>query len=415
VSSVGLAVALLIASEIGLIVIDQHPAGLDARYGWLILALSLFTFVPLLLGWPDKRERWGSILLIAALLGCGRALLIHPPITDRDLAYYNAAPDSPRVFVTGSISGEPAYTDRSQRLRVSARTIQLAPSPPKEVSGDMYVVLPRYPTFDIGERLVLSGTLTAPPRFEGFDYPAYLARHGIFSYMTFPRVRNLGAGDATGPQRLLVDARSRVREALRRNIAEPQAALVVGVVTGDRTSIPRDVQEAFLRSGTTHILAISGQNISLLVGAVWLFYGAATRRRRMSMPVLLLVLLMLAAYTAFTGATPAVVRAALMGSVLLAAPLVLRRYDPIAALSLSAAVMVFSDPDVLADAGFQLSFAAMLGISLLGPRIYRRMKQWRIPAIVSLPIATDSPRRQPRPRLRPSPPATSRSFQCPPP
>jgi competence protein ComEC len=179
-----------------------------------------------------------------------------------------------------------------------------------------------------------------------------------------------------------------VRAALRRSIAEPQAALAVGVVTGDRTSIPQDVQEAFLRSGTTHIMAISGQNISLLVGAVWLFYSGVTRRQRMSMWMLLMVLLILAAYTLFTGATPSVVRAAIIGGILLAAPLLRRRADPVAALGVSASLMVLADPNLLANWGFRFSFTAMVGIVFLGLPVYNTLKRFHVPNILNLLIST---------------------------
>jgi len=388
-SSVGLAVALLVGTGVGLLAIGQHPDGLEPGHGWAALALALACFIPLAIGWTDRRTRWACLLLMVGLVGGGRALLTHPPITPSDLAYYNGEPGSARVAIVGSVAAEPLYRDRLQRVRVSARSIQTASNAaPKPVFGDMYAILPRYPVLDIGESLVLSGTLTEPPALEGFDYRAYLARQGIFSYMSYPRVTRLGPGESTGLTRLVADARSRVREALRRSIAEPQAALSVGVVTGDRTSIPQDVQEAFLRSGTTHIMAISGQNISLLVGAVWLFYSGLTRRQRMSLWMLLMVLLMLAAYTLFTGATPSVVRAAITGGVLLSAPFVFRRYDPIAALGVSASLMVLADPNLLANLGFQFSFAAMLGIVFLGPPVYNTLKRLHVPDILNLLITT---------------------------
>ncbi len=108
------------------------------------------------------------------------------------------------------------------------------------------------------------------------------------------------------------------------------------------------------------------------------------------MPVWLTVVTIatLVIYTAFTGATASVVRAAIMGVILLVAPLVGRRYDPLAALAVAAAGMVLLDPYVLADAGFQLSYLAMLGITTLAPLIYEFSKRLRLPAAVGLPVAT---------------------------
>jgi hypothetical protein len=169
------------------------------------------------------------------------------------------------VSITGVVSAEPFFSDRSQRLRISARSIKAsADSSVIAVSGDMYAILPRYPEFEMGEILSLSGQLKAPPSFSDFDYAAYLARQGVFSYMNFPKIASLGHSDEGGPGAFIVGQRAEARRVLQSAVPEPEASIAVGVVTGDRSSLSDQVQAAFRRSGTTHILAISGENISLL-------------------------------------------------------------------------------------------------------------------------------------------------------
>ena len=320
----------------------------------------------------------------ALLLGCGRSLLTHPPVTERDLEFYNGPEDGPKALVVGVVSAEAQVTDRSQRIRVSAEGIQLpGDSVPRPVRGDVLAVVSRYPEREVGARVALSGTLTTPPNFDTFDYAAYLARQGLYSYMLFPRVTHLGAADVGTA---ISGVRSRVRDALRRGLPEPHAALAVGVVTGDRTSISEEVREAFVRSGAQHILAISGQNIALLVGFVYAIYGLIIRRRldRVTFGV---VVGLLITYTFFTGVTPSVVRAAAMGALLLFAPIAGRRADPLTALAVAATVMTLFDPDTLADVGFQLSFAAMAGIVFLAPYIYEKMKQMKAPTVIALSLS----------------------------
>jgi len=328
-----------------------------------------------------------TLVCLLVLGGCGSALLIRPPITSADLAYYNTPADGPGVLVIGAISNEPVVTDRSQRFRFSAEQLRAQSEIiPRSIKGDLYAVVPRYPELEFGARLALSGTLTAPPRLSEFDYPAYLARQGILSYMTFPKVTNLGASDRGWLGSLLAFTRPRVREALQRGIPEPQAAIAVGVVTGDRSQVPDDVQDAFRRSGVIHIIAISGQNIALLAGVVGLFYGANSKRR-MTIWAFTTSAALIVVYTLFTGASPAVVRAAIMGIILLFAPVAHRRYDPIGALAITATGMISLDPDVLSDVGFQLSFAAMLGMASLASPLYALTKRLHIPALLALPIA----------------------------
>ncbi len=127
--------------------------------------------------------------------------------------------------------------------------------------------------------------------------------------------------------------------------------------------------------------------VPMLVGVVWLFYSRGKARKRMGVSVFLLLLVVLGAYTIFTGATPSVIRAALMGAVLLMGPVVGRRYDPTSALLLSGALMIGFDPDVLADGGFQLSFMATMGIIYIAPHFYTLLTKMRVPTLINLPIA----------------------------
>ena len=386
-NTVGWCLAWVGGSVAGLLTVEKYSMGIEPIYGQGLLLVGAMCAVPMMLGWTDKRLRHICIISMAALGGCGSALLLRPPITPLDLAYYNSPESGPDILVVGVVRSEPVFTDRSQRLIISAELVRPSgESIPRPAKGDLYAVVPRYPERELGARLSLSGTLTPPLALSDFDYPAYLARQGIFSYMVFPTITHLGVSDSGFLSVPISFARSRLRDALQRAIPEPQASIAVGVITGDRSQIPEGVQEAFRRSGTMHIIAISGQNIALLTGVVWLFYSASSRRR-MTVLAFLCAAGLIVTYTIFTGATPSVVRAAIMGIILLLAPIVHRRYDPIGAIAVTATSMVIVDPDLLADLGFQLSFAAMIGLALLAPPLYSVMKRWHIPTVFALPVA----------------------------
>src|SRR5438045_6755826 len=84
VSSIGLAVGLVCGSGFGLLLVSLYPAGLDPTYGIIILALALAALLTSLLGWGTttqaRRAVRAALLLAFVLIGCGRALLIHPPV-----------------------------------------------------------------------------------------------------------------------------------------------------------------------------------------------------------------------------------------------------------------------------------------------------------------------------------------------
>lgn len=385
-NTIGIVAAWLGGSALGLTVLGLYPLGLEAWPGVALLAMALALALLALLARGETRTIWTFLLVAAALAGCGRAMLSRGPVTARDLAFFNGG-GSREVVVIGRVAAEPALGDRSRRVRIAAEEIRL----PGEVGSrpikdDLLALLPRYPALNYGERVSLAGSLTAPPKSTEFDYPAYLARQGVYSYMLFPKATTIRTGDVEFLGAAVASARSDVRRALQASVPEPQAALAVGVVTGDRSSLPEDVEEAFRRSGTTHVLAISGQNIALIVGFVWLVYNRRGAHRRMPTWLTLLLLAGIALYTAFTGASPAVLRAAFMAAILLLAPTFGRRYDPVASVAIPAFLMTVWDPDVLFDIGFQLSFGAMLGLALVAPALVALLGRFKVPTLLAFPL-----------------------------
>jgi competence protein ComEC len=264
-NSIGLAVAVVCGVALGLVILAGYPDGLDTLYGWVLLGFALAAALPAIIARSNRRALWTSLLVAFALAGAGRALLIHPPVTSSDLAYFNSTATGPTVEVEGVISAEPTFSDRAQSARISAVSIKTSNNAAsRPISGDMIAVVPRYPERAIGDNLLVSGKLTAPPSFSGFDYASYLARQGVFSYMNFPKVTDKGSEDG-GIKAYIIAQRMAARHTLQNALAEPEASIAVGVVTGDRTSISAAVQAAFRTSGTTHILAISGENITLIM------------------------------------------------------------------------------------------------------------------------------------------------------
>lgn len=110
----------------------------------------------------------------------------------------------------------------------------------------------------------------------------------------------------------LLRFRDRARQTLLRELPEPQAALAVGILLGLQSSIPDDVLDHFSATGTSHILVISGWNITIISAALYsLADGMKLARRKAFWTILITIWV----YTLFVGATPTVIRAAVMGSV----------------------------------------------------------------------------------------------------
>jgi competence protein ComEC len=156
--------------------------------------------------------------------------------------------------------------------------------------------------------------------------------------------------------------RERAAEGIARGMPAREAALARGFVLGEDEAIDGRTEEDFRRAGLSHLLAVSGQNVTLLAllaMPVLAAFGIPLRER------LLWVLGLIAVYVPVAGAGPSIQRAGVMGALGMLATLAGRRSSRLYALIVAAGVTLAVDPGIAADVGWQLSFAAVLGILLL--------------------------------------------------
>ena len=338
----------------------------------LVIALPIIAaalFIALL--WRKNRPILLGGICIALLL-CGALRYGAVPTGDALQPYIGKG----TVAITGVVIEEPEPRDSSTKLILSAKEIN-----GEEVSGTLLVRTTRYPVYEYGDLLEVTGELEEPPEdLDGFDYRAYLASQGIYSTMYYPDIESEGRGQGPQPFQAIYSFRHRMGEALGASLSEPQGSLAQGILLGLRHNIPSSLYENFRDSGTAHLLAISGLHMAIVAGillsvAVWLF-----GRRR---PTYFLVTLgALWGYAVLAGMSPSVMRAAIMVSLFLFAAYVGRQRSGITALAFAAAIMVAIDPQILWQVSFQLSFTAVLGLILLTPAFQQWGRMTRAPTIL---------------------------------
>ena len=286
------------------------------------------------------------------------------------------------VVVNGYIDNEPTDRDNRQELILRAKEV---------VAGNMIVAVNdrvlattgSFPKFNYGDTVSVIGSLERPANLTDFDYIMYLKKEGIRTVMFYPTVE-IDEWNAEGNDLILFEkskvnlykkiflVKRNFESAVSRSISEPNAAFINGILLGSRQNIPDDLKEAFNETGTTHILAISGYNImiiswTVLAGLIYFF----KRRTAFWLSVAVIVL-----FVILTGASVSVARAAVMALLLLFARGYGRLYNPKNSIILAGASMVWLNPFVLVfDIGFQLSFAAVLGLMYLYPRIDNKLKK----------------------------------------
>ena len=207
-----------------------------------------------------------------------------------------------------------------------------------------------------------SGSPTGSPQAE-FAYDRYLSRYDIYSVMPRASVETISRGHGYPLLAFLYAIKSRFEAALNRLLPEPHASFMAGLLTGSRRGIPQHLLRDFQATGLTHIIAISGYNISIVIAVITSCLFFLPLRWRF-LPSLLAI----GAFTLFVGASPSVVRAAIMGGIGLLALQTGRQKHALIAILLTAVLMTAWNPKVLwYDLGFQLSFLSVLGLSLLAP------------------------------------------------
>jgi competence protein ComEC len=339
--------------------------GLGAGF-WLLMATVALTGAVAL--WRVGRVGLALAGVAALALGGARAVAAAPRLDAGQVAHYNGAAG---VVLRGEVVAAPDVGDTSRRLRVAVREV-IADGQAVPVAGLVLVEAPRYPAIGYGATLSISGELSSPSALNSPNYAAYLARQGIHSVMQFPDVSVLSETGGSAFRRALLAVRERGRAAIQASLPEPQASLLTGILLGDDSGLPREVAEAFQTTGMTHIIAISGFNIALIIALLdWL--AAPLLPRRVGAVAIAIVIVL---YALLVGASASVMRAAVMGIAYLVGLRLMGR-PTLALASLFSAVwlMTLWNPLTLGDIGFQLSLAATLGLLLFGEPWSRRLRQ----------------------------------------
>ncbi len=233
---------------------------------------------------------------------------------------------------------------------------------PLYVNGKILVRVDAGETYQYGDHIRVRGILETPPENEEFSYKDYLALSGIHAYMSNAEATFLSEPRGGHPVKVWIfDLKDRALANVYELFPDPEASLLAGILLGVETGLPKDIQEAFKNTGTTHIIAISGFNITIIAGLLVALFGRLFRNKYVAA---LVAMLGIAAYTLLVGADAAVVRAAFMGGLGLAGRQIGRRQDGVTALLAVAVLMALFNPMVLWDVGFQLSFAATAGLIL---------------------------------------------------
>ena len=349
---------------------------------WL---MALIGGVLLLIRRP--RTALAGLFILATIIGVRRS----QSVLSVPSAVWDMAAGKPTVTLAGYVDGDFSPTANGGQYTFKVVRINGLAADDRIVVFGPATVRPLY-----GQVYELTGKLQRPNSDGDFDYASYLAKNGVHAMMYYPQYSVPLDWWPSGYLSLqlavvgrLHGVRDAVAQSVGRSVRQPEAAYLAGILVGAQGIVPADIKEMFSRTGTSHILALSGYNITVIIGVLTYLLAPLGRRRSFWFALAGIV-----AFTLAVGATPSVGRAAIMGVLLLAASQMGRPADAGVLVMLSAVVMCWLNPLLLRwDVGFQLSFLALLGIIYIEPLVkplLEKMLRWPWLAAVMATTASAS-------------------------
>ncbi len=337
-------------------------------YSALLLAV-----VCLVIFWSNRFYKVVALIGLFFVLGGIRYIVSIPSNKNPEqISYYNGQP----VAITAVVAEEPDVRLDGQKI-----TVAVIPPPNPLLSkggvvskGRLLIKAPLYPQYQYGDLLKINCQIEAPGQIEDFAYDKYLARYDIYSVCWRGQLEKIGSNQGNRVKAGLLGIKTRFLLAINNSLPEPQASLLAGILIGARRGIPEYLLEAFNRVGVTHIIAISGSNITIIAAALIILVQLLSLPRRYNF---WLITTAIALFVIMTGASASVVRAGVMGVFVLLAKELGRSSRATNALVFTAFVMLLVNPKILVfDAGFQLSFLATMGLVYINPILQAFTKRW---------------------------------------
>lgn len=315
---------------------------------------NLFTHRPLVSRIPP------IVLAVFFLLGAWRLSASKPIASTSQVSWYN---NKGLVEFVGVIAQPPDVRDMHTSLVVKVEELtplELDERDPGTTKGRVLLQVMPGKEYHFGQRIEVRGKLQTPPDGHDFSYRDYLARHSIYSLITYAHIDVLAEKAGNPVLAAIYRLRERSEETLAAILPSPESDLLMGILLGNDRGLPDTLNDAYQVTGTAHIIAISGFNVALLAGlATSLLSRALGKRRGTTWAIILLTF-----YCILVGAEAAVVRATIMGCLAMMGALLGRRNNGLNTLGLTVLGMCLVNPNLLWDIGFQLSFMATLGLVL---------------------------------------------------
>jgi len=323
--------------------------------------LGLISSVLILFFTLISRNNWGiiaSVFILTASIG-----ILRFSYTETFLNSTSVVPgEKILVMESGKIIDEPDIREDNQKLTVEI-----------QVSGmvdRILITTDLEERYRYGDELKIEGKMELPENFitdsgKEFDYINYLKKDGILYVMGYPKIEILSHGHGNQVKSLLFSVKEKFLEKINFAIPSPESLLMGGLILGEKASFSDEMRQKFIDTGTIHIVALSGYNVTIVAEWIMKFFAFLPRNMGFGAGVLGILL-----FVIMSGGSSTAVRAGIMAVLVLIARATGRTYNVGRALIIAGVLMILFNPYVLVyDVSFQLSFIATVAVIFFAPKI----------------------------------------------
>ncbi len=334
----------------------------------IILSLCIFIFVKYLT--KNKAELiLFSLFIFSFGLGILRYEIKESKVEDKVLR----SVINEKVNVQGIIISEPSKKEQGISFILASQNIKIQDRS-QDISNKILISTSLFPELKYGDFIEIIGKLEKTKNFItdngiSFDNINYLAKDDIFYQISFAQTKIIEHNRGSFLKGILLNIKNIFVNKIDSLIKEPESALLNGLLLGAKNSLGTDLQISFRRAGVSHIVALSGYNITIVADSIMLALSFLPRLVSFSFGAVGILL-----FAVMTGGGATIMRASIMALLVLLAKISHRPYDIGRALLLAGVLMLIQNPKILVfDISFQLSFLATLALVFVSPLVERKM------------------------------------------
>ncbi len=337
-----------------------------------VVIFCLFVISSILIAFAMQRSAWYAFLLLLPISGV-IALLYHRKSLkvlyyliaicvgfsscSLTFAFYNKDVDG-KYYISGRVSEVSIQEEYTLVYINGTKAEDINTGDTVKLPGKTAIYLYDGDSFNVGDNLTLLAKVKPSVLYKDNGVNTFVYRNNVKYYASAYNIVESTQGKLSLSEMIKKKSRSLMQD----NLSSEVAGVTYAVLFGDRTMIDDNVNNAFKDSGTVHLLAVSGLHVGFLIALLYLFFSLIRLKKWYKFGAMAIVL---ACYSYICGFSPSVLRASIMGLVILLADNLGREKDRLSSVALSAVLILTFRPLYLFDYGFLLSYGAVLGILLI--------------------------------------------------